>query len=582
MARQVSAAERAAFLAIPMALGLLTKVMLGDHARRAAARHAEPGADAAPRLADGADRGVSRMATVVEVLTVLGVYAVFAAALFPIARVPALNPDSGTVLSISRTLSEGHIATVWNTQSPILQDVTYAVLMTYAPALLHYPIIVTSFLTALLLGLLAWRISGAMICCAAPVVVLMFSDAFWQQTGSLTFYATFVVLGYAGLYLCIHFAVGGSSYAQAVIGAVLLSASLYAYTTAIVFLCIPMIAACCWPSRKTVSRTALIYAAVGLLIAPFVFWHIEVGGVAHFYYHPLNWFTEKYLGVVNTEFWHYERQSPTAYAYEMGRVGLFDVVPPGLLALALPGLWEVQRRMGGRAVVFCLACFGIYGALLEFTRPSPFARYYFPILPLLVGLIAAGLFAIARTIAESGGAASEHSVALRTRLILCLVMVVVAGFFLVGHQPQALVDAHRRYVAALDTSAGADDLSTMAQMIGATRGGVIARDSTIQQLVPDNQVYTHFLLTEPEYVNYLAWPNDATVRATLDARDIEWVILRNDVRWERDYNVWLAKSYGVPPQHYLRIAASPLFEVAYRGPIYTLYHAVPNTGLARH
>jgi len=109
-----------------------------------------------------------------------------------------------------------------------------------------------------------------------------------------------------------------------------------------------------------------------------------------------------------------------------------------------------------------------------------------------------------------------------------------------------------------------------------TDGGVIARDSAIQQLVPDNQVFTHFLLSEADYVTYLSWPDDDDVAEMFEREGIEWALLYKDRRWERDYHVWMTMTYGMEPKHYRRLALSPQFRKAYSGKLYELYHLEPS------
>jgi hypothetical protein len=138
--------------------------------------------------------------------------------------------------------------------------------------------------------------------------------------------------------------------------------------------------------------------------------------------------------------------------------------------------------------------------------------------------------------------------------------------------------AHFKFVDRLDSSTGYHDLTEIAGIISASDGGVIARDSVIQQLVPDNQVFTHFLLSEDDYVTYLSWPDDDDVATMFRERGIEWALLYKDRRWERDYHVWLTKTYAVEPAHYRRITYSPIVDQVYVGEVYLLYHLRPDGG----
>lgn len=497
--------------------------------------------------------------------------AVFATALLPIARAPSVFPDSGTALSISRRLADGDWSAVWDTQSPLLQDGVYALMLKldWAGAA-GYAGLASTVSLAFVLGWILYRASGLVAAVGLPAAVMLFSNAIWIQAGYLTFYPAFAALGYAGLYVALRYLTGHAPRLWAPLAALLLMLALHAFTTALVFLAVPAIATLCFWSRQTAGRAAWLYVWVVVATGPWVAWHIAVGGPAHVYYHPYNWFTEKYLVIVNDEFWHYPHRSLWAYADVMGRIGLRDILPWYLAIFVLPGLVAVWQARGFRAVLVCVLSFGLYLALLLFTQPSPFARYYFPVIPLLVTLAAAGIM---RTAAWLRGAPwlSAH---VDYSSVATIVAAVVAGAALLpvlGRPPVAISDAQFRYVDRLDSSPGYQDLTAVADVVAQTNGGIISRDSAIQQLLPNNQVYTHYLLDEDEYVTYLSWPDDDSVIAMLEAHHIEWVLLRNDIRWERDFNIWLDEAYGMEPQHYVRIAESPRFDRVYTGGVYTLF-----------
>lgn len=500
-----------------------------------------------------------------EVIGVVFVFGVFAYLLWPLAQAPSVYPDSGTVLSISRTLANGDPQPVWSTQSPPLQDALYAGILVLEWPVIHYPTVLASFGLAILLGFFAYRFTGERLASITPPLVLMFSHAFWYQAGYLSLYAGFVLLGYAGLYLCLYYLLRGGSLWRVLAGTTLVAAALYTFTTALVFLVVPLLALMFFYSGARARRLLVLYTVLGASVAPWVVWHLRVGGLRHFFYHPLNWFTVKYLGVLNAEFWDYERASLPDYAKTMSSVAVHDLLPPVLLLFVVPGLWYVWRTLGPRAVLFCIACLAAYGSLLLVTRPAPYARYFFPVLPLVILLASAGLWT------GLGGIGSALG-----RPVLAAFAVAAAALPLLGELPPAVATSHFRFVERLDSSPGYKDLLAMADHISQTDGGIVARDSAIQQVVPNNQVFTHFLLSEDDYVMYLSWPDDAAVAEMFQRRKIEWALVYNDLKWERDYNVWLEAAYGVEPRHYQRIADSPYFERVYAGRAYQLYHLDPD------
>ena len=250
---------------------------------------------------------------------------------------------------------------------------------------------------------------------------------------------------------------------------------------------------------------------------------------------------------------------------------MFDILPPEFAVFVALGVWYVAHRLGVRAAVLAVSSIALYVLVLAVTRPAPFARYYFPILPMVVLLAAGGVYAVYSAVVD---AASRHSQGRQAivRLASIALLAVVPLMSLFGYPPASIAVARHSYVGRLDTSTGYTDLLAMSSMIRASDGGVIGRDAAIQTLIPHNQAYTHFLLDEHDYVTYLMWKDDPSVIEMFHRQNIDWVLLRNDITWERDYNLWLRPAYGSDPQHYLRVAESPYFELAYQGQIYTLYH----------
>jgi hypothetical protein len=505
---------------------------------------------------------------ILEAIAVAIVFLAFAYQLLPIVRAPSLYPDSGTALSISRTLAHGDFGVVWSTQSPLIQDGMYALLLRLGSTeALHYPVAIATLGLVALLGYVAFRFTRIVLAAALPMLVLMWSDVLWHQSGYLTMYAGFALLGYAGLFIGITYLLNGGRWWAPVASAVLLTAALHTFTTALVFLVVPVLAAAVYWSRDRVVRTGILYAAIGLLVSPWLLWHLVVGGPSRLYYHPLNWFTEKYMDVVNLSFWGYDQISVWSYIRQMGSVGLNDVLPPLFLIFLFPGLWYVGREYGWRAAIFCGVALSAYLLVLVWTRPAPFARYYFPILPLLALLVSAGLFGTFQVLDRSRCGAPIA----RPALTIVVCMLGILPFL--GHHSSAVSDAQYRFVDRLDSSVGYQDFLSMASIIegSGSQAGIIARDSSMQALLPANQIYTHFLLTEDEYATFLAWQEEEPVADLLESRGVRWVLVHNDPRWERDYHLWLPAYHGVPVRHFEMIERSSLFRTAYAGRIYTLY-----------
>ena len=89
----------------------------------------EPVGWKAPPSALHEPAAVGRIVAVISMVAVLTLHLLMAWQLVQIAQSPSVFPDSGTALSISRRLADGDWRALWETQSPPLQDGTYALML---------------------------------------------------------------------------------------------------------------------------------------------------------------------------------------------------------------------------------------------------------------------------------------------------------------------------------------------------------------------------------------------------------------------------------------------------------------------
>ncbi|MEX2225312.1 MAG: hypothetical protein WEB52_02540, partial [Dehalococcoidia bacterium] len=325
-------------------------------------------------------------------------------------------------------------------------------------------------------------------------------------------------------------------------------------------------------------RTVQLYSFTAIVMAPLVIWHLFVGGVQYFHYHPYGWFPVKYAPIVGPEFWgngldvgHFE------YARIQFNVLTSLVMEAWVFALVGAGILFVRRRFGLRGAIFCVSCIILQFTLILLTRPSAHARYFYPLLPLLVLLAAGGLFWMSSVLASvlRDSSLTGAGLGFGRRHVMILASLFVGSVSLIS-APSAPSDAHHYFVERPERDMALRDIRALAPLIDGTTGGVIARDSAVQHFLPDNQVFTHFLLSEEDYVTYLSWRSDQSVVEMLTRNGIEWVLIRNNrLRWEHDYNVWLEHAYGVPPLHYVRVDRSPAFDEVYSDYAYRLYRLKP-------
>lgn len=108
--------------------------------------------------------------------------------------------------------------------------------------------------------------------------------------------------------------------------------------------------------------------------------------------------------------------------------------------------------------------------------------------------------------------------------------------------------------------------------------GIIARDQVMQAFVPGSQVHNPLSIEEDDWVTYLSWPDEEAVLTVLNKYNIGWVVLRQDIRFERDYHgSWLINETGQLPRHYLEIENASNFEKVATGDYYILYRVEHNS-----
>jgi hypothetical protein len=101
---------------------------------------------------------------------------------------------------------------------------------------------------------------------------------------------------------------------------------------------------------------------------------------------------------------------------------------------------------------------------------------------------------------------------------------------------------------------------------------LLVRAANVQVLMPHNQVYTTNFISEDEYLDYVLWQDEESVRQMFARRDIGWVLFQKNVdRWERDFNMWTLAATGDPPRHHICLPKSAGFTEVYDGHIFTLY-----------
>lgn len=467
---------------------------------------------------------------------------------------PAITADEGAALSTAKAALGG--AQEWiEMLAPPLQVALYVPFFIIGrPGLAT---VVPALFAALLLVLVvavAWRVTGTVWAGAVAGLLLMSSPEFWQRSSNITAYQMFVFFGYSGVILIAWACLSARcSAALAVGGGVALALSVGSFTSGLLFLPVALLPAFVWRERW---RTALIGPAVaGILLVPFAVWHVAVAGVRNAWFYPYNFLLVDY----SEDFERFLNRPDYDLAGYLTRAlpdMLLGAAPIWLWLLAAMGLVIIGKVWGARLSAALAAA--MVAALIPFVavEQPPHARYGYLLVPGIALVAGVGLALALRSLAQ--GQAGRR-----------LLLVGASLLALVG--ASAAVSIHLDQVRAEGGSGQYEDLQAVASRIDDDRA-LLARTSYLQQLLPENQVYTHLFFSEGEYLDYVLWEDEEEVRQLLAERNIGWVVFQKNVwRWERDFNWWAFEATGSPPRHYVCLPQSTGFVQVYDGQHFTLY-----------
>ena len=467
---------------------------------------------------------------------------------------PAITADEGTALSTAKAALSGVHAWI-EMLAPPLQVVLYVPFFIFGHP--EFATVVPALFGAALLILVvavAWRLTGMLWAGAITGLLLLASPEYWQRSSNLAAYQTFVFFGYLGLVLIASaHRSGRRSIWLSVGGGVALALSVFSFSSGLLFLPVSLLAAF---ASKTPRRCALLGPAVaGVLLVPFVVWHVAVAGLRNAWFYPYNFLLVDY----SADFESFLGRPDYGLLGYIGRAlphMLLSAAPIWLWLLAVVGLVVIGKAHGLRVSV---ALAGAMAAtLIPFVavEQPPHARYGYVLVPGLALIAGVGLTLALRSLAEN-------------RLAQRLLIVAASLLAVVG--ASAAVAIHLDQVKAERASSQYAELQDVASRVDDHRA-LLGRTSYLQALLPDNLVYTHFFFSEAEYIDYVLWEDEEKVRWLFADRDIGWVVFQKNVwRWERDFNWWAYTATGNPPRHYICLPQSAGFTKVYDGQSFALY-----------
>ena len=470
---------------------------------------------------------------------------------------PAITADEGAALSTAKAAISGVHQWI-EMLAPPIQVALYAPFFSLGHP--EFATVVSALFGALVLILVVvvgWRITGMPWAGAIAGLFLLSSPEYWQRSSNLAAYQPFVFFGYLGLVLMASACHDPRrSTAFAIAGGTALAVSVYSFTTGLLFLPAAILLALAWKVRREPALLGL--AVTGVLVLPFVVWHIAVAGVRNVWFYPHNFLLLDYSEDFRAFLSRPDYDLP---GYVTGALPemLLGAAPIWLWLLAGAGLLIIGKVHGARASAAITAA--IVAALIPFVavEQPPHTRYGYILVPAVALIAGVGLAVAVQALAQRQ--ARRHLAILATSVIAFLAVVTAS----------TAMSTHLDDVRSARAAPRYEDLQAVASKVDDDRA-LLARTSYLQVLLPNNQVYTHLFFSEAEYLDYILWEDEERVRQLFAERGIGWVVFQKNVhRWERDFNYWAFNATGSPPLHYICLPQSAGFTEVYDGRSFTLY-----------
>jgi 4-amino-4-deoxy-L-arabinose transferase-like glycosyltransferase len=402
----------------------------------------------------------------------------------------------------------------------------------------------------------AWRITGMPWAAAVAGLLLLSSPEYWARSSNLPAYQPSVFFGYLGLLLtAIALHSPRRSRVFAIVGGVALALSVYSFTIGLLFLPAALLLALAWKGRWRPVLLSLSTAAA--LLLPFAVWHVAIAGVRKAFYYPHSFISANHLEHLDS-FYSRPDYDLGQYATEALPDMLVGAAPIWLWLLAVAGLVMIGKARGVRlsaaiaaVLVIALIPHAVVGVLNS--------RYTYPLVPGLALLAGTGLALVVQSMA-------------RRQALRGLSILVVSGIALAALITASMaMSSHLNNVRDARAAPLYAGLRAVASKVDDDRA-LLVRAANVQVLMPHNQVYTTNFISEDEYLDYVLWQDEESVRQMFARRDIGWVVFQNNVdRWERDFNMWTLAATGDPPRYHICLPQSAGFTEVYDGHIFTLY-----------
>lgn len=341
-----------------------------------------------------------------------------------------------------------------------------------------------------------------------------------------------------------------------------LALSIYTATIALTLSIVPLLYALFSIRDKTTLLTEIkisfrYYVYLLVFLLPWLYWHLTVGGIGHFYSSPFTWYSTEGLRVVNSHFWGYG----SIARLDLLNLYLDQLIPnifllPCLIFILI-GILNYKNNK--KLIGFCISWIVVYQIPFIFKGVSAFSRYLFPLIIPLILISTIGAISLKRY--------NKKIFSLAVALILIIGIVSLNLFYFNSWQITRVAGNSNTHT----------DFMSFKWMIDDDKN-IFCRHHSYQYFFHDNYFITQSDMSKNDAINFISWSSDEEVKKILRKNNIGWVILyNNENRWEHDYYCWVTILHGKDPIHYIKIKESNYFERVKVGKIYTLYKFIDSS-----
>jgi len=469
-----------------------------------------------------------------------------------------IGTDNGNVFIESRIYLEEGFDRGYSSLQPLITTIINAIFLSISN---NFPLILLSGIFSILIALLVFRFIQLEIGITAAILSLalfLLSPLFFERTWYLAPYplSLFFITSSIFIYLKLD-KDKAANLILLIISAFFMALAVYTWTLALTMIAIPILYHILCRSVKNNIRLIFgFYASILIFMLTWMIWHLEIGGIQHFYFNSYGWYSVKYLPMVNKLFWGYGglgySNIPKLFSYYGNFLSLiWENLFIGIgLIFSILGLLKIEPRLRSLCIVWIIIAI----LPLLILQTAAFDRYLYFTLPPFIILASYGLAYLLKS--------------LNGKLKIGIILLVLLVCFI--QVPKYFDDFHESPSYPSPNSASIQDINLFREIINDNRN-IYSRHHAFQYYFHDNYFIAFSDMSEEDAISFLSWESESAISTIMEKYNIGWIMLYKDESFEKDYYIWVKEVTGEYTKHYLYISESPNFEMIYYGRIYIFY-----------